>query len=162
MRQHVAGLLPFVLPLNSLLINIVADVADFPDYTCHYVCFCCHAPGYPLKNCGYCYFDMFRRGMEYAAQMGLGLFWFMILQRCRDGAAHRDPTWLRLAALNKSTLRHVDFSDNHTIFRGYVPQVRKWLFPCCVVYKMQPISGCSRPWNHQSCWSLFRNHEWYS
>ena len=32
-EQHVAGLLPFVLPVNSLTINIVADVADFPDYT---------------------------------------------------------------------------------------------------------------------------------
>src|SRR5271157_4491795 len=29
--QHVAALLPFVLPVKSLTINDVADVADFPD-----------------------------------------------------------------------------------------------------------------------------------
>jgi hypothetical protein len=39
-RQHVAGLLPLVLPVNSFAIKDVADVADFPDYTCHYVVSC--------------------------------------------------------------------------------------------------------------------------
>ncbi len=30
-QLHVADLLPFVLPVKSLTINDVADVADFPD-----------------------------------------------------------------------------------------------------------------------------------
>jgi hypothetical protein len=29
--QHVAGLLPILLPTNQLTINVVADVAGFPD-----------------------------------------------------------------------------------------------------------------------------------
>jgi hypothetical protein len=30
-QQHVADVLPFVLPAKSLTINTVTDVADFPD-----------------------------------------------------------------------------------------------------------------------------------
>jgi hypothetical protein len=30
-EQHVAALLPFVLPAKSFCHNVVADVADFPD-----------------------------------------------------------------------------------------------------------------------------------
>jgi hypothetical protein len=29
--QHVAGLLPILLPTNQLTINVIADVAGFPD-----------------------------------------------------------------------------------------------------------------------------------
>jgi hypothetical protein len=34
-QQHVAGLLPFLLPAKSLCHNVVADVADFPDLCVH-------------------------------------------------------------------------------------------------------------------------------
>jgi hypothetical protein len=32
-EQHLAALLLLVLPAKSLTVNVVADVADFPDYT---------------------------------------------------------------------------------------------------------------------------------
>ena len=53
--QHVAALLPFVLPVKLLTINDVADVADFPDLcivSCFFasiLCFCLPFLPFPFR-----------------------------------------------------------------------------------------------------------------